>query len=408
MPQDSLLGRATDPSTAQVSRFTPEGAAAAAASNAPPTPNVSFDAYSAGDWPAVRDFLARHWRSDHPLLDRELFTWQYRGFGPRVGTGDVKLIRVGGELAGFLGLIPGIYFRDGDSTDGAAIALWVVRPDLRDRGLGVLALREARAEHGALVCVGINETALPIYHKLGFSHTRALRRWAAILNPAAAAPLLGEAPDLPKFAGNDATLPPCDKWDLDRLALVYARTVMTQFRAGLSRTVGYWRWRYQAATGYSYRLFDHAAGLVVARVERVIAPDRPAADRLGVLRLIEILPASVGAWDGAVEAPCVQLIRGVLAWGAAQGCVLADFQHSSTRLDPLLRAAGLTPIDNAIAWTSGVPNLFQPLRPSVGPLNAAWTIKGATPIGADDIYLVKSDGDMDRPNVWPMPLEYVD
>lgn len=370
---------------------------------------VSIVGYSAGDWPSVRDFVARHWRADHPLLDRGLFVWQYRGFGPRVGTQDIRLIRVGGELVGFLGLIPGLFFCDAKTVDGASIALWTVRPDLRDRGLGALALREAMKQHGLLCCVGVNPAALPLYRKLGFAETPALRRWVAPLDGDGAAALLGGTCDAAPVADEATPLDPEYGWDFERLVGIYQRTVMQRFRAGVARTYGYWRWRYASSAGFSYRCFDTEGGCVVARVERVVAPDRPQADRLAVLRLIEILPAKASAWDGEAVSAAADLIRGVMAWGRANGCVLADFQHASQRLHATLQAAGMTLVSDEAAWTRKVPGLFQPLRSDVGPLNAVWRAgeAGAPPISADDLYLVKSDGDMDRPNVWPLPLEYV-
>jgi hypothetical protein len=67
--------------------------------------------YTPGDWPVLAQFIRKHWAANHPMLDRELFEWQYAGFGKDSSRPEpeIRLALDGGELLGFLGLIPASY-----------------------------------------------------------------------------------------------------------------------------------------------------------------------------------------------------------------------------------------------------------------------------------------------------------
>jgi len=82
-----------------------------------------------------------------------------------------------------------------------------------------------------------------------------------------------------------------------------------------------------------------------------------------------------------------------------------DFQSTGTLLQPTLVASGLRPQSWPIEsdpLTSLAP-LFQPLTIDKPPINVFWKIAGQSTTGGGseplDWCFVKSDGDMDRPNV---------
>ncbi|MMZ66913.1 hypothetical protein D1872_294470 [compost metagenome] len=102
------------------------------------------------------------------------------------------------------------------------------------------------------------------------------------------------------------------------------------------------------------------------------------------------------------------MVSGVLSWARDQGCVAADFQLSSNRLEHVLESIGFK--KQNIDYTPkecGLAGLFQPFRYRVNPINFVWKIKKNEGYfqntEVNDIYLVKTDGDMDRPNIWPLP-----
>ncbi len=360
--------------------------------------------YDAADWPRLAALLDAHWRAGHPITHRQLFDWQYR-----IGSGCASLVIAHeNEIVGFLGAIPGQYFLDAQLLDGVALALWVVRPDLRDRGLGVFALRRLHEQFSCCICLGINAAVKPIYEHFGYHFLPRLNRYLAVLDRPGA-DLLLDAPgdDWPSEVSSVAPAVP-NTLNPDAVADLFAESVRPRFRFGVDRDSGYWRWRYAASTGYTYRFFGkpHVDGFVVARIERCIAGADSAAHGVRVLRLIEIVPRDGGAWEGRVSEGIAALLSGVLSWGRAACCVLADFQHASARLGPLLSAVGFVqqPVDETAVGR--VPQLFQPLR-NASPINMCWRLPADAPVlTPNELYVVKSDGDMDRPNVWPLPADW--
>lgn len=369
--------------------------------------------YQAEDWPRIQAFLDAHWRRGHPLTDRRLFDWQYQGFGPSAGVQNVRVLWHEGEPAGILGVIAGEYWVDGNAVPGAALALWVVREDLRDRGAGIYALMEVQREYRVCACLGVNDAVRPIYHRLGYRELPALHRYLTVLDAGAACRLVKEGCEMPNAGCAPALadpLPPCSaaNCEWDPIASHYREGVAPRFRLCLARSAAFWSWRYAQSAGYRYCVWRTAAGAIIARVEASICGESSARGGVRVLRLIEIVPARAGAWEGSADGELAALVGAALAWGKAQGCALADFQHSTRRLERTLEAAGFTcQAEDGPAWTWGIPTLFQPVRYDVPPINALWRVDPslgiAAPIEADQAYFIKSDGDMDRPNVWPLP-----
>jgi hypothetical protein len=368
--------------------------------------------YQPEDWPQVRSFLDTHWRTGHPLTDEALFHWQFAGFSA-AENGACQIAWHDDEVVGFLGGIPAPYCADGRTIRGVAFDVWIVRLDLRHEALGLRLVRRLETQFDACCALGVNRKVLDYYHAAGYAHCPALRRFIACLDPSTMARLLAAASGAQRVAqdltdaGRAATDDNARPQPLpapEELADLYARTAGRVFRFGLDRTPAFWRWRYADAVGFDYVCFGDSAGpgVIIARVETIQAAAHPDLDDLRVLRLIELLPDSEAAWQGAINREFMDLLKAVLSWARSQGCILADFQHSSARLQPTLAAAGL------VAQQSGggravdrVPQLFQPLRADVLPINAVWrlgpSVNITTPTDANDVYFVKSDAGMDRP-----------
>ena len=86
------------------------------------------------------------------------------------------------------------------------------------------------------------------------------------------------------------------------------------------------------------------------------------------------------------------------------GCVAADFYCSTTRFEPTLTVAGFKKysVHGSSAITS-LALLFQPLTYVAKPVNLFFKINRPDndniEISFENTYMVKSDGDQDRPNL---------
>jgi hypothetical protein len=143
--------------------------------------------------------------------------------------------------------------------------------------------------------------------------------------------------------------------------------------------------------------------VIIARIERIDSSESQTLHNEKVFRIIEVLPSNAAVWNGASDEGLVHLIHGVLSWAIEQGCIASDFYCSSRRLAPVLLAAGFREqnYDRPLPECAMV-SIFQPLNYQAKPINALYRIETARntlmQIDFADVYQVKSDNDMDRPN----------
>jgi len=357
-------------------------------------------------WPALVAFLNEHWQANHPVTQRELFFWQYKGFGPRAGVNASRIAVVGDAIVGFLGAIPGLYRLDGQQVAGSALALWVVHPDHRPKGLGIELFNAVVGESQVSVCLGVNPHVSRFYTAAGYRQLDSLHRYAVPLDPQAYPLLLKQLPengrgDIQEWFGglglDDAS--PVEPQTIQPAELAeFWHDAGSRWRLALERTEEFWAWRYRDAVAFSYRMFGSPHGsYVIGRCEKASHPLHPELEGRAVLRIIELLPTPGDAPDSMIN-----LLRSVLAWAHRQGGIAADFQCSSRVLEPILAAAGFRQRCEQQPLAQ-LPELFSPVRHDVAAINAFIRINGdANPIAFDQTYLVKSDGDMDRPTRWSL------
>lgn len=358
-------------------------------------------------WPGLARFLHEHWQANHPLCQRELFYWQYRGFGPMAGASACRLLADGERILGFLGAIPGLYVCSGATVPGMALALWVVVEDLRNSGLGILLMHEVEKQAPVTVCLGINPKVLRYYTASGYKHLEALHRYVCPLDVEGYGLLLNEAVEAGAVETwarqiRESAADPVEPEPIDPVQLAALwRQREGRWQLALSRTEEFWAWRYREAVGFQYQQFVvEGQGGVIARLDRIREADKPTLEGRAVLRIIEVLPAGDQAASSQEAAP-LRVLAGVLRWASQQGAIAADFQCASTRFEAALAAAGMrrrSPQDAA----THLPELFCPLRRAASPINLVAKVKGQAAIDFDGVYCVKSDGDMDRPARWPV------
>jgi len=324
----------------------------------------------------VRAFLHEHWQANHPMCNRALFDWQYR-------CGSACRVAVDGEhVLGFLGVVPGRYRWKDAIVDGAAMALWVVHPEFRNTGLGLLLMRDVESQYRVCVCLGVNPTVLKYYTARGYRHLSKLHRYVAAIDVGGYSVLLPHAcarATLPMAEVGASAWVPMDV-DAQNAA---KRWIACENRWALTlhRDAEFWPWRYARAEGFRYMQFASDEAMLIARREG------------DVLRVIEIV-----AGDDATDA-VRGLMQRALRWAGESGCVAADFQCSSSAWRTMLMQIGFRERDERDSTTL-LPEVFEPVRHGLAPINCV--IRTPEPIDDfDATYFVKSDGDMDRPRVAP-------
>ncbi|MBD8840706.1 GNAT family N-acetyltransferase [Paenibacillus sp. FSL K6-4396] len=359
-------------------------------------------------------FLKVNWSEKHVIYNQELFNWQYKIRNTEESSS--LLLVNNGMIVGFLGVIPSLYAVNQRYVNGAGLAMWIVDEKYRNSGIGILLLKEVEKNSLLTLTLGCNLQVAPMYQRMGYSYSPNLNRYVYPLK------LEGYVSLLPKKIDNSVIyewiqenlltqsemVEPNEFNDLKELENLYLNSIAKKFSLSQVRDALFWKWRYLENEGYSYIMFGDPTqeGLIVTRLESVYAPENPKLDDLKVLRVIEIIPSLNTVWNGYIDEKLIKLIKGVLIWAEGKGCVAADYQLSSNRLEHILLKVGFR-LQNAdyTPTECGIAGLFQPFRNLVNPINLVWKCNNDTEnsIDINDTYLVKSDGDMDRPNIWPLP-----
>ena len=319
-------------------------------------------------------FLDEHWQRGHVLAkSRALMDWQHRAAD---GGYDYLVARDGSRLLGVLGYIASSRFDPRLAAPNVIwLALWKVREDSAQPGLGLRMLRFlAQAHDGAVLAVnGINLAHPPMYRALGYQVVELAQH--VLVNPKArqtlisgVPPVLGSGP-----AGTGTGFTELRSADLDALPA----QALDESALPL-KTPAYFRERFLRHPFYRYRVFQldsrtAGTGLLALRV----------AEHEGrrAVRIVDFSgnPALLGSCG-----------VGVARIAAEFDAEYADIWSSG--IDPdLLAASGFAQLDSAGPTT--VPNYFEPFLARNARILCAFRNPTALPFRA-----FRADGDQDRPN----------
>ena len=371
----------------------------------------------------VHGFLRKNARDGEtsPLLDRKLFDWQHRGFGGRGARHASQLLFFDEKLIGFVGAFPVTYqylCRDKITrVPGLGTASWMVNDDYRSRGGGLFLIRELLRIGKVYVAVGTNElSARSLMGLGGFNYLASLNRYVIPLEEGKYLKLLSDLSgqiEVNNWIG-DIDLDSADQLesisvDPNLLETLWTRSTARLDALTLCRTADFWSWRYFKSVGFRYYFLGDCGigGIAVVRIEPIVDPNDIERHGVKVLRIIEMVPVDPGVWVGDENSQFIKMILGVLRWARSKGCVAADFQCSNTRFEANLVQVGFRrQFENGQPPACSLAGQFQPFRRKARLLNALWRMKSDTDttieIPAYNTHLLKSDCDMDRPNIRPL------
>jgi hypothetical protein len=362
---------------------------------------VEIDWLQAGRLGELQSFLDEHWRRGHILAhDAPLVRWQHRfpGHPERLA---VLVAREDDEIVAALGLIVMHLCVHGQRSPGGWLATWIATPAARRRQAGLRLLKRVLDEPFEFIGVlGINETGLSIYRKLGFSIRPSIPRWVRIISDEALVRLLGERVP-PSSERVEPAEPPAERsvrvfaWEEshgERWDELWAGQLASRI-VGTWRDHAYLRWRYLDHPRFHYTVLlaersdASLCGLAVYRIAEVRGSEGK------VLRVVDLLGDDEAATALASE---------IVAAGVYANAAFAEFYCTAgAPLAKALEACGFT---LELEPASTLPALFEPLNPGISPVLAgafrAGPGLGGEPaiFGSDALYVTRADGDVDRPH----------
>ena len=378
--------------------------------------NLKIVHYDDKYWNLVKEFIENNWRKDHPMCNEELSNWQYRGFGKNTQKHKTFLLFDNSELIGFRGTIPALFQVPLDEGEmkivtGGSSSMWSIDKRYRNGKLGLMLLNEAIKTMDVITGLGSDpRTSLPFYKYTGFNILDSMHRYIGPLQAKLYASLLPSKSNYSKIydwseklTSSVDIVEPSDP-NINKIASIWKTITFPLKIFSLYRNTDFWRWRYLESEGYNYLFFGdpESTGVIVARVEDIISKDKLELNGRKVFRIIEIIPNSDTAWLGEVDFNLVGLLKGAIKWASNQECVAVDFYCSTKKFEDTLFEVGLKKFDiNDTLCCLAV--LFQPLKHMENTTNVFCKVNvegsDSTNVFFDNTYMVKSDGDMDRPNI---------
>ena len=336
---------------------------------------VSIRRCTEADVEAVMGFINDHWRNGHILaISRPLFDWQHA-----CGDGTYNFLLAwdsASRLLGVLGYIPAGRYNPTLATadDLIWLALWKIRPDAGQAGLGLALLRElGRLYPGAQIGVnGINATHPPMYRSLGFQSDE-LRQYY-LTNPQDTGGLIGgtDGRALPVPLPGIATFRSLDAVALTSLSLPMDGEPVTP-----AKNSTYFVRRFLDHPVYHYRVL---AVELEGELRAILATRVDQHGQSRALRIVDF------CGDERVLAQCGTALAEVID---STGAPYVDFWQFGLS-EQYLFAAGF-----AVVTGTGpiVPSYFEPFVPARARIFfAVKTGRGRAP------RVFKADGDQDRPN----------
>lgn len=355
------------------------------------------------DWPVIREFNSIQYKPDHILTNKVYYDWQFdNAFNPNKDCyTSLGLFDKSGKLSGTIGLFPAPCNFFGQSIKCNWVANLIVKENLRSLGYGALLLTEAEKGFDLVVDHNVNDSARPLFEKMGYQ-VNDIRRYLCILNPAAVEVLTGQAGlQMKIFTGGNSDVLPSFKFEIiERCGSefdLFWEEVKPRYPIAIDRSSQYLNWRYANNPLVKYSIFtgrdgDKIEGFVVLRIEDVTSgiEKKPTGIKIG--RIIDLVA------HGGVEE---QLLLKTVKFCQNQGLGLVDFFFTGSFSIPSLEKVGF--IDDGIHPYSLIPTLLNPLdRVKRTKYNFAFKLinqnyfnKNIT--GLNNWYTTKGCGDQDRP-----------
>jgi hypothetical protein len=349
-------------------------------------------------------FLKNNWSCAHKIYDKAIFDWQYKG--PLNKNPCAYIVLHKNHIKGFLGGIPYPFILRGKIISGVGFAIWIVDKTMIKSGIGILLRQEMEKIYDFSYSIGINLNVVNTYIKSDYNYFNNLNRYVIMLNTSFYKYFLLSKINNCNIHNWNYYIPkmkiiePCNKIDSNYLEKIYINNFIPYYKLLPFKQNEFWDWRYINNIGYKYYFFTSPGGTVIVRTEKVYAPLNKNIHGKNCLRIIEILPLNPYIWEDKEDLSLIELLGGALAWSRENDYVLADFQVTNTKFEKSLLKIGFK--KQGYSDEANIVQLFSPYKTDAFPLNYSFRINNKNiyeNLNNEDIYLVKSDGDMDRPNI---------
>jgi len=307
-------------------------------------------------------FLRKVYAPDHILFDKKFFKWQFveQNFSNVV-------LRNNDEIFGHVGLIGHNFVYHERRVLASFLSCLIVAENLRGRGAGAFLSREAERNLDAVYATGINEDGMSAFRALGWIFGGDLFRWIRT----------------PKFEKSETKAREITNFDGSWNASW--KDLQKKYGLTIDRTSQYLNWRFISHPRIDYKIFGVKSGAdydgyIVLRLEE---------GEMRALRIVDLV-----AKDANAE---MELLKAAMSYAKDLNVDFVDFFCSSKMYENSFRRLGF--FEPESSETQNIPIFILPLDNRRKSINWAYKIINLElkNIKKEDWFIVKADGDKDRP-----------
>ena len=345
-------------------------------------------------WPTLQDFFSKCYRSNHAILDREIFAWQYRC--EENDPASLVCAWQDEKLVGVLGYLPiRSFWGNFDKPVHIAWAMnWMVDVDHR-HGLGLALLRRLEELYPIILSVDASEINTQIVQRMGWALYPPMDRWLYIVNSKKIQIIFGyEEVSSLNHGGADKGR---NIWRLQENVREYRPDwfLYGTMKFGAIRDMSFMQWRYFSHPRFQYEVLCAGAKTrpAVCAYHIEYSYDRKGDFICAIGRIADFFYPS--DMDGEKDA--TNLMLGVLSKMHEQKCIFVDFYCAPSKLSDFMHNNG---------WIKQelneplLPSRFMPMDNNHKDLNYEIGTQNTSSLPSPgELYLTKADCDAEMPGI---------
>jgi len=330
----------------------------------------------------IQEFIRKNWLRETLLSDSKFYKWQFLDPIANQNQNNVVLAIYKGMIVGFLGLNKRDFILNGKILKGAELTTWIIKKEFQGKGFAKPMLEHIKSFFDIVYGANITTDALKVYLRLGFNYIKEMPRVIKIYNYMNVSTLGTIDPLIKKVYKNDFFLNNLYKH------ISIAEISDLNLNNGFSRTIKDLIWRYEKHPIYTYEVLTKKTNTIpscyiIYRLEYV--------KDVRVMIITDILGINL-------ENNNLDFLN---SYAMENQIDMIEFYSTNSKLNAFLLINNFILLKDLESFID-IPYLYNPLEIKKSKTYSL-IYYAKQPflldcLNVNNLYLTKSDCDLDRPN----------
>lgn len=331
----------------------------------------------------ITEFISKNWLRQTLLSNNSFYEWQFKQPVDNKSLDYSILVISENKIVGFLGLNKRTFFLNRGKLNGAELTTWIINEEYRKKGLAKPMLQFIQNNFDVAYGANITIDALKVYLRLGFYFIKEIDRVFKILSFDKIKKIGVVEPTIRKIFKNT----PIKKTSY-KLIDYNSVVINKKFYSGFDRSIEHLEWRYKKHPYYEYKfleVYNETEGIyVVFRTENIN-------EEIKVMIVTDVFTSCEKSFDlSGIEEYAINNNIDFIEFYST-----SSFHISNFVLNGYINAKELKDFVD-------IPYLYNPLENKITK-SYSLIYFGKNEyidklINYNNIYITKSDCDLDRPN----------